>query len=939
MPVDDMLPADIRALRGDRTRAAFATELGVSAHSVYRWELPPDSPHARRPRGAELARLRARAVASAKPALALTAATVNAVAGDDPTAAPVSIALQRMLDGDWRDAEGQFLRALSDRSASPAAHVLASTGLASIDLFFRADGRRALAALGPALSPTAPPLALAESIAALAYSYPDGELFDVGRVHAHAARAELLARGEAPIVVAIGIAAEANAALLSGDDDLLVRALSRVDDVTLAAMPEIPAMFVEMLRSLAASRQGQARLANDRLERLLAHPRIAASPPLEARICGMRALRSLDELGDPEAALALARRARQISDHLAVGVHTGIALRAEAEALMRLGRMSEVSDVFAAADKILDEERFPATIVLAAQARFLLFAGRKDDLLAMAGKLAAIELPSIRPICQAYAAWFTANAALSSGDEPAATMAAFAHADRLCGRWQPMQRDLLLAYASAALVDGDPIEARAILARARRVADRSPTAWATAQLRRVEGTLLVAEGHLAEGRTMFEAVGATFDASGDRLDAILARYGSARMLATLGDPDGPPRLELAEAELRAIGLPHPSWIDRACRRAAAALQSGPRASGLGPRAERAPALEVALQRIAVTGATTTMIRRELVAVAQELSAGEVTLFDLPEARGPRPEALFDVSPALRFSVSGPLSDATRSALRVIALVAGLALETAALRGGEVAAATPDETIDVPGLVAVSPAMRRVLADVGRLAGSRATVVVSGESGVGKELIARALHQLSPRAGKPYVAFNCAAVPHELFEGQLFGYRKGAFTGATSDHPGVIRAADGGTLFLDEVGELPLDIQPKLLRFLDNAEVFPLGAQRPITVDVRVIAATNRDLALEVRRGAFREDLYYRLLVVPLVVPPLRARREDIIPLARHFARSLTDDHRPPPFAPDAQAALVAHAWPGNVRELRNVISRALAYSPRPDLITRAQLGI
>jgi DNA-binding NtrC family response regulator len=275
---------------------------------------------------------------------------------------------------------------------------------------------------------------------------------------------------------------------------------------------------------------------------------------------------------------------------------------------------------------------------------------------------------------------------------------------------------------------------------------------------------------------------------------------------------------------------------------------------------------------------------------------------------------------------------------LVALVAGLALEAAELRGGEnpaIAAEVPE----IPGLIAASPAMRRVLGDVGRLAGSRATVVITGESGVGKELIAHALCKVSSRADGPYIAFNCASVPHELFEGQLFGYRKGAFTGATADHAGMIRAADGGTLFLDEIGELPLDIQPKLLRFLDNAEVFPLGAQRAVNVDVRVIAATNRDLAAEVRRGRFREDLYYRLLVVPLVVPPLRARREDVVPLARFFARNLTAQGRPPAFAPDALAALEAHSWPGNVRELRNVIARALAYSPRPDVITRAQLAL
>ncbi|MCX5744255.1 MAG: sigma-54 dependent transcriptional regulator, partial [Proteobacteria bacterium] len=241
-------------------------------------------------------------------------------------------------------------------------------------------------------------------------------------------------------------------------------------------------------------------------------------------------------------------------------------------------------------------------------------------------------------------------------------------------------------------------------------------------------------------------------------------------------------------------------------------------------------------------------------------------------------------------------------------------------------------------------------DVAQVASSRATVVITGESGAGKELVARALHDLSTRKARPYVAFNCAAVPHDLFEGQLFGYRKGAFTGAVADHLGVLRAADGGTVFLDEVGELPLDVQPKLLRFLDSGEVFPLGAQRAVTVDVRVVAATNRDLATEVSRGRFREDLFYRLQVVPLHVPPLRERRDDIMPLARHFARHFasqiasqtstqTADAPIPAFAPDAIAALVAYRWPGNVRELRNVIERAMAYAPRPDLLTRAQLAL
>jgi DNA-binding NtrC family response regulator len=237
-------------------------------------------------------------------------------------------------------------------------------------------------------------------------------------------------------------------------------------------------------------------------------------------------------------------------------------------------------------------------------------------------------------------------------------------------------------------------------------------------------------------------------------------------------------------------------------------------------------------------------------------------------------------------------------------------------------------------------MRKLRAELVRLGTSRATVIISGESGSGKEVVARAIHALSQRAQGSYVPFNCASVPRDLFEGQLFGYRRGAFTGASSDHPGVIRAADGGTLFLDEIAELPLDVQPKLLRFLENAEVFPLGGQRPVKVDVRVLAASHRDLMGLVREGRFREDLYYRMQVVPIHVPPLRERPEDIPALARHFVRDLTPaGQEPPVLAPDALARLMAHDWRGNVRELRNVIERSLAFSPAPDVLQLRHLRI
>ncbi|MFP2905595.1 sigma-54 interaction domain-containing protein, partial [Pyxidicoccus sp. 3LFB2] len=278
---------------------------------------------------------------------------------------------------------------------------------------------------------------------------------------------------------------------------------------------------------------------------------------------------------------------------------------------------------------------------------------------------------------------------------------------------------------------------------------------------------------------------------------------------------------------------------------------------------------------------------------------------------------------------------------------GFALEVAVLRGfAEVEPPTAlgdTESVrdtELPGFIAASPSMKRLRAELARLSASRATVIVTGESGSGKELVARAIHTLSTRAQRPYVAFNCAAVPRELFEGQLFGHRRGAYTGASTDHPGVIRAAHGGTLFLDEIGELPLEVQPKLLRFLENGEVFPLGEIRPVEVDVRVVAATHRDLAQLVREGRFREDLYYRLQVVPVRVPPLRERREDVVALARHFVRLLTPEGQAPPqLGPDALAALVAHPWPGNVRELRNVIERSMAYAPLPAVLGAEQMRI
>jgi DNA-binding NtrC family response regulator len=231
------------------------------------------------------------------------------------------------------------------------------------------------------------------------------------------------------------------------------------------------------------------------------------------------------------------------------------------------------------------------------------------------------------------------------------------------------------------------------------------------------------------------------------------------------------------------------------------------------------------------------------------------------------------------------------------------------------------------LVATSGAMRRVLATIKRVAAvPGTTVLIQGESGVGKELVARGIHERSARAGKQFVAINCAALSENLLEAELFGYERGAFTGADSKgKAGLFEVADGGTVFLDEVGEMPLALQTKLLRALQERRFRRVGGLGDVEVDVRVVAATNRDLRAEVVAGRFRQDLYFRLRVVPLQVPPLRDRPEDILPLAEHLLKRLAPELGRPglTLSTEAEAAMVAYAWPGNVRELSNAIERAV----------------
>jgi DNA-binding NtrC family response regulator len=286
-----------------------------------------------------------------------------------------------------------------------------------------------------------------------------------------------------------------------------------------------------------------------------------------------------------------------------------------------------------------------------------------------------------------------------------------------------------------------------------------------------------------------------------------------------------------------------------------------------------------------------------------------------------------------------LSRCTVVAVRKV-IAAALALEQYRCDECQRASLWPADLDGASGDIIASAPMLETLTTAKKIAPLEVPVLITGETGTGKEMLARGIHRASARAHHPFLPFNCTAVPRDMIESQLFGYRRGAFTGAHEAFPGVIRAAAGGTLFLDEIGELPLDIQPKLLRFLDAKEIHPLGEPHPIHVDVRVIAATNASLEKMVAQGRFREDLFYRLNVIPFALPPLRERREEIPLLAQHFLQRACEEFKKGRLrlADETLEYLLLFGWPGNVRQLANEIRRMAALAEPDSMLDASSLS-
>ena len=336
---------------------------------------------------------------------------------------------------------------------------------------------------------------------------------------------------------------------------------------------------------------------------------------------------------------------------------------------------------------------------------------------------------------------------------------------------------------------------------------------------------------------------------------------------------------------------------------------------LGFRAQEAPSGEEALQMVRDRSPDMVLLDVRLPGMS-----GIETLAQIRQIADKLPVLLITAYADVRQAVTAVKSGADDYLAKPVDLDE---LETAITDASGRAETPPGEPAprELPSwLVSESRAMRRVLETAAVVAPSNAPVLILGESGTGKEVVARMIHAWSPRAAGPLVAANCAGLPESLIESELFGHTKGAFTGASQARQGVFRAAHGGTLFLDEIGELPLHLQPKLLRALESGQITPVGSDTPVQVDTRLVAATNRDLAKAVDEGRFRDDLYYRINVIELIVPPLAHRQDDLLPLARRFATEFAG--APVRLSPQAIQCLLAYQWPGNVRELRNAIQRS-----------------
>jgi hypothetical protein len=955
-----MEPGEVRAIRGSMTRAAFSRVLGVTPLTVLRWELPHDSKEARRPRPGMVERLHELAAQG----VGLgggededeDAAVSEPVAGSSPIGLPATTEadaafardqrrvlplLERLGTESWARAEDELLGLLASNTLeTPGGRALASIGCAQVQLIGRLDGRATFATLSPILRDVErgelprPVAARAHVIAAFLFALLDSRFFDPGRVNAHAARAEeLLAEGDDDLRVLLARARVA--ATRFADPQAGLRAYQTGAPVLDRACSPLARFIASALRGFAADITGDT-------EGIARHAELDLTGSGRLGLDGMvlvliadRVQRMVRGAYRSEAILEVTQMARRTAEaaHLTMTEPFLVVLAAEIEALCRAGRARDAAAVADEAMHIGQTAGIARYVLAAPIARMYILLSRVPEMGALGDALEAENAGTHRGLANVHAIDVRALAIGLAGDLHAAVEGV----ERVCTapettigiQYVTHDAHAELAYLKILLHDIEGAEAA--LRRGEALLKTLPSVWYSAFFMRLRGYLLLQQSRFAEARQKFEAAMATFGMAGD----VVHQAYSKGLLETAARAAGTRDVVQIAADVQAILDRHHVAPEMGRRVLDLCV---PMANADWHEPSLTERLAVAVDRLSVQGLRPDVLPGELASILAALFPGREPIVTRGGSADPADETVEIDREAfgLRIGVRGALDADQRAALRLLATVTPLAMR------GSRGVAARDVAVDavLPAFIAAAPATRRLKAEVVQIARCSSTILVHGESGTGKEVVARAVHDLSARADRPYIVFNCASVPRELFESQLFGHRRGSFTGAVADSPGVIRAADGGTLFLDEIAELPLDTQPKLLRFLENSEVLPVGEATARRVDVRILAATHRDLARRVREGLFREDLFYRLNVVLLRVPPLRERGEDVLVLARFFmARLAPEGCEPPELATDAVAALNAHTWPGNVRELRNVVERAMAYAPIPRVLHAEHLRI
>jgi len=723
-----------------------------------------------------------------------------------------------------------------------------------------------------------------------------------------------------------------------------------------------------LVHSLSGSALAQTGQYDDALTEMRQAERLASAVHADdvlAIVCGNQANVAMMRHRYDQA-LALAERSVSLHEQFPPGHGLAVVLANIGQICIHLGALERAEAVLQRALEVRRPLLFHETTgaIYDSLAQIHLIRGAYDQ--------AAESLRQARDAYGAYGEqtppWYSwslrrleARLALGRGD----LAAAIAEADAITEAPSVPPADMLHAHLTATealLAAGRRQEAerRLALVGGRLDARTMPAAWG-------EFLRIRAEWHaqnsragdayhdLAQSSSVFELLGDRYEAA--RTYLVLGRLAAHAGARSLGRR----YLDQAATTFKTLGAErHLADLETA-----RALLAGP---GTGEFiGATLDADEAVVRRLVDAAALPELLARETVAAVQETTRGDAVVLFVRPAGGGQPRVVSyvgceaDAARALARSGSQPeppggaliidglgtegddhrmiivaaarpSGHLTERRLRMVAAVAGQGFELCAarerpLRVAELQANRSLEPL-LPGFLCASTAMQRVVDQITRLQGNDLTVLVTGESGTGKELVARAIHVGSPRSAAMFLPYNCTTTTRELADSQLFGHRRGSFTGAVTDQPGLVRSAAGGTLFLDEIGDLPLDVQPKLLRFLEQSEIMPVGETRPQRVDVRVIAATNADLEQRVSEGKFREDLYYRLSVIRIRVPPLRDRREEIPHLASYFLRDACERlGKPDVELSSAVLDLFArYLWPGNVRQLRNEIQRAVALS-------------